>query len=53
MFDLNRSSESVNPMGDRSTDADQTYIYSSVSYQQATHEQFDQHGLESPSGYGP
>ena len=29
------------------------HVHSSVSYQQATHPKYDQHGLESPSGYGP
>ena len=28
-------------------------VHSSVSYQKATHKKYDQHGHESPSGYGP
>ena len=28
-------------------------VYSSVSYQQATYQKYNQRGHESPSGYGP
>ena len=40
-------------MGDRSADSNQTYTYYSVSYQQATHQTYNRHGYELPSGYGP
>ena len=29
------------------------HVHSSVAYQQATHQKYDQHARESPSGYGP